>query len=126
MGILIAKDQKRKRWSLPLFQVRLKKLIPCIRSGNLPFFNEKNDHGPIRNPSSHGKKIDFFMDDNKYKTVPNEKKGPHNWPFDQAFYIILNIGIGGSWAGDSTNETVFPVVMEVDDVRFYSTIIKIF
>lgn len=44
-------------------------------------------------------------------------------PFDQAFHMILNVAVGGAWAG-AVNErgidsSVFPLQMEVDYVRVY-------
>ena len=41
-------------------------------------------------------------------------------PFDQPFYIILNVAVGGNWPGSPDGSTVFPVSMEVDWVRVYS------
>jgi beta-glucanase (GH16 family) len=41
-------------------------------------------------------------------------------PFDQKFYILLNVAVGGNWPGSPDASTVFPVTMEVDYVRAYS------
>jgi beta-glucanase (GH16 family) len=41
-------------------------------------------------------------------------------PFDQPFYILLNVAVGGNWPGAPDASTVFPVTMEVDYVRVYS------
>lgn len=41
-------------------------------------------------------------------------------PFDQPFYILLNVAVGGNFPGSPTASTVFPVTMEVDYVRVYS------
>ena len=43
-------------------------------------------------------------------------------PFDQPFYILINIAVGGDWPGNPVPTTVFPVSMEVDYVRVYSGI----
>jgi beta-glucanase (GH16 family) len=40
-------------------------------------------------------------------------------PFDQPFYILLNVAVGGNWPGAPDANTVFPVTMEVDYVRVY-------
>ena len=40
-------------------------------------------------------------------------------PFDQPFYIILNVAVGGNFGGDPDNTTVFPQEMVVDYVRVY-------
>lgn len=41
-------------------------------------------------------------------------------PFDESFYIIFNVAVGGNWPGPPATDTVFPVTMEVDYVRVYS------
>jgi beta-glucanase (GH16 family) len=41
-------------------------------------------------------------------------------PFDQPFYILLNVAVGGDWPGAPNAATIFPVTMEVDYVRVYS------
>ncbi|MEI7720654.1 MAG: hypothetical protein WCJ23_01560 [Verrucomicrobiota bacterium] len=40
------------------------------------------------------------------------------WPFDQPFWLKLNLAIGGPYGGDPSSGT-FPKVMEVDWVRIY-------
>jgi beta-glucanase (GH16 family) len=64
-------------------------------------------------------KIDFFVDDQVYYTFNNEHNGYQTWPFDQPFYIILNMAVGGGWVSNPTASTVFPAIMEVDYVRAY-------
>ncbi len=46
--------------------------------------------------------------------------GPYPAPFDQSFYILLNVAVGGNWPGAPDDGTAFPVTMEVDWVRVYS------
>lgn len=41
-------------------------------------------------------------------------------PFDQPFYILLNLAVGGNFPGSPNAATSFPAVMEVDYVRIYS------
>ena len=65
-------------------------------------------------------KMDFFLDDQKYFSFANEKTGAAAWPYDQPFYLILNLAIGGSWGGSKgIDESIFPQRMEVDYVRVY-------
>jgi beta-glucanase (GH16 family) len=65
-------------------------------------------------------RMDFFVDDQKYFSFANEKTGAAAWPYDQPFYLILNIAIGGSWGGSKgIDDTIFPQRMEVDYVRVY-------
>lgn len=41
-------------------------------------------------------------------------------PFDQPFYILFNVAVGGNFPGAPNASTVFPVTMEVDWVRVYA------
>jgi beta-glucanase (GH16 family) len=47
---------------------------------------------------------------------------PFPAPFDQRFYVLLNLAVGGNLPGPPTASTPFPVTMEVDYVRVYSGI----
>ena len=54
---------------------------------------------------------------------------PYNWSFDEEFYFILNLAVGGNWPGNPLDEdssdgdaTVFPQRLEVDYVRVYEGI----
>jgi beta-glucanase (GH16 family) len=40
-------------------------------------------------------------------------------PFDQPFYLIMNVAVGGKFLGNPDSSTVFPVDMVVDYVRVY-------
>ncbi len=65
-------------------------------------------------------KIDFYIDEKKYFTFANEEKSSKEWPFDQAFHLILNIAVGGNWGGAlGVDDTIWPQRMEVDYVRVY-------
>lgn len=65
-------------------------------------------------------KIDFLIDDQLYHTFPNEGKNYAEWPFDQPFYLILNLAVGGNWGGTKgVDESIWPQRMEVDYVRVY-------
>lgn len=65
--------------------------------------------------------IRWYVDDVKYFSQTNWSSGtnPYPAPFDQQFYFILNIAIGGGWAGPPDETTVFPQRMLVDWVRVY-------
>ncbi|MBI9104719.1 MAG: glycoside hydrolase family 16 protein [Spirochaetales bacterium] len=42
-------------------------------------------------------------------------------PFDQEFYIILNLAVGGWYDGDPEDDAIFPGEMVVDYVRVYES-----
>ncbi len=45
---------------------------------------------------------------------------PFPAPFDQYFYVLFNVAVGGNYPGAPNAGTVFPVTLEVDYVRVYS------
>ena len=69
-----------------------------------------------------GTQISFFVDDNRYYTVERSVLGgtEDKWPFDQPFFLILNLAIGGNWGGlQGIDDSIFPQRMEIDYVRVY-------
>jgi beta-glucanase (GH16 family) len=68
--------------------------------------------------------IKGYYDDQLVFTYTNDKKGQFaTWPFDKPFHILLNLAIGGTWGGtQGVDDTIFPVSMQVDYVRFYKMI----
>ena len=43
-------------------------------------------------------------------------------PFDQPFYVVMNVAVGGKFLGNPDKTTVFPVEMVVDYVRAYEKV----
>ena len=66
--------------------------------------------------------IRWYVDDVLYAMQNNWSStgGEFPAPFDQPFYIIFNVAVGGNFPGSPNASTVFPVTMEVDWVRVYS------
>lgn len=65
-------------------------------------------------------KMDFILNDTIYNTFKNENKTTAEWPFDQPFYLILNVAVGGMLGGQQgIDDSVFPQQMMVDYVRVY-------
>lgn len=61
-----------------------------------------------------------YVDGFHYFTFKNNKTGVGAWPFDQPFYLILNLAIGGGLGGKmGIDDSKFPHVFEVDYVRIY-------
>ncbi|RZJ68698.1 MAG: glycoside hydrolase family 16 protein [Flavobacterium sp.] len=63
-------------------------------------------------------KIDFYCDDFLYKRI-SKKDVPGEWVYDHDFYMILNVAVGGTFAGFPTAQTPFPQKMIVDYVKVY-------
>ncbi len=67
--------------------------------------------------------ITGYIDDEKYFTYINPNSGVAAWPFDQNFFLILNIAVGGNWGGaQGVDDTIFPAQMQVDYVRVYNLV----
>jgi beta-glucanase (GH16 family) len=63
--------------------------------------------------------INYYVDDVLYNQIrPSDLPG--EWVFDDEFYIILNVAVGGNYVGSPNEQTVFPQEMLVDYVRVYS------
>jgi beta-glucanase (GH16 family) len=41
------------------------------------------------------------------------------WPFDQPFFLILDLAVGGTWPGSPTGRTTFPAHMGISWIRVY-------
>jgi beta-glucanase (GH16 family) len=51
--------------------------------------------------------------------------GASDWPFDQPFYLLLNVAVGGTWGGaKGIDAAALPSRMEVDYVRVYQPIAR--
>jgi beta-glucanase (GH16 family) len=63
--------------------------------------------------------ITWLVDGVPYSRVTPADVGEHEWVFDQPFFLILNVAVGGTWPGSPPAGTVFPQSMIVDYVRVY-------
>jgi beta-glucanase (GH16 family) len=41
------------------------------------------------------------------------------YPFNEDFFFILNVAVGGNWPGYPDESTLFPVYMAIDYVRVF-------
>lgn len=70
-------------------------------------------------------KIVFTVNGKASHTYPRvEEKGVAQWPFDQSFYFIFSMQIGGAWVNGSgpTKPEHYPAWMEIDYVRVYERV----
>jgi beta-glucanase (GH16 family) len=63
--------------------------------------------------------INYYVDDVLYNQI-RKSDVPGEWVFDDEFYIILNVAVGGNYVGSPNAQTVFPQEMLVDYVRVYA------
>lgn len=64
-------------------------------------------------------KIDFYVDNKLVYTFNPEKKTEDVWPFNQPFYLIINMAIGGNFGGPKVDDSIFPQQFIIDYVRVY-------
>lgn len=63
--------------------------------------------------------VAFFVDNTRYQTVtPSSLPPGAQWVFDQPFFILLNVAVGGTFPGPPDSATQFPQEMLVDYVRY--------
>ena len=63
--------------------------------------------------------IAFYVDgENVYTFVPKDKS-QEVWPFNQPFYLLLNLAVGGNFGGKEIDYAVFPQEFVVDYIRVY-------
>ena len=65
-------------------------------------------------------RVEFFVDGKQHYVVQrDEVQRRGNWVFDQSFFLILNLAVGGTFDGDPKSDAIFPATMLVDYVRVY-------
>ncbi len=63
--------------------------------------------------------IDWYVDDTKFLSLrPSDITGKE-WRFNQPFFFIYNVAIGGTLPGDPDETTEFPQAMEIDFIRVF-------
>ena len=53
-------------------------------------------YGVIKTPTS----ISFTIDGKIYATREKTSNSVYDWPYDQPYYLILNLAMGGTWGGE--------------------------
>jgi beta-glucanase (GH16 family) len=63
--------------------------------------------------------INYYVDDVLYNQIrPDDVTG--EWVYNESFFIVMNVAVGGGYVGAPDASTVFPQEMLVDYVRVYS------
>lgn len=91
---------------------------------------------PNNNSAFHDYELDWtptkltFSVDGKpffiYAKKPNANY--KSWPFDQPFYLVMNLALGGQWGGtdtaqfpgDGVDKSALPAALKVQSIRYYS------
>jgi beta-glucanase (GH16 family) len=65
-------------------------------------------------------RIAFLMDEEVYKVITSAQVSARgDWVFNQEFFVLLNVAVGGTLGGPVGPDTVFPAEMLVDYVRIF-------
>ncbi|WP_224491272.1 glycoside hydrolase family 16 protein [Robertkochia flava] len=63
--------------------------------------------------------ISFSVDgETVYKYSP-ELKNNATWPFDQPYYLLVNLAIGGNFGGHEVDDTIFPASYVIDHIKVW-------
>ena len=63
--------------------------------------------------------IKWLLDGKVYSTHSISEFGSNNYPFNEDFFFIINLAVGGDWPGNPDNTTYMPQSLIVDYVRVY-------
>lgn len=66
-------------------------------------------------------RIDFFVDDFLYHRI-EKANVPGEWVYNQPFFMLFNVAVGGTYVGFPTAQTPFPQKMIIDYVRVYDIV----
>ena len=64
--------------------------------------------------------ITFYVDNKSVYTFAPKEKPVEVWPFNQSFYFIVNVAVGGNFGGPAVDDTILPQEYYVDYIRVYS------
>lgn len=62
--------------------------------------------------------IKWYFNDTLYFTATKESVSPDDWVFNQPFFLIINLAMGGTFAGD-LDPNLSGAIMYIDYVRYY-------
>ena len=85
-----------------------KDLIPGLDEGFHVFKTEWNEQ-----------RISFYVDGEHFYTFNPKERTKEVWPFDQPFYLIVNLAIGGNFGGSEIDDKQLPQDLVVDYIRIY-------
>ena len=64
-------------------------------------------------------KIEFLVDKVSVYTFIPKNKSEEEYPFNQPFYFIINMAIGGNFGGPDVDDSIFPQDFIIDYIKVY-------
>jgi beta-glucanase (GH16 family) len=64
--------------------------------------------------------LTFIVDGRVTGTFSAADTGSRGWVYNQKFFLILNLAMGGTYAGEYIDPSLNQAQLQVDYVRFYS------
>ena len=64
-------------------------------------------------------KLQFMLDNVVFSTINKADLGGNNYPFNESFFFIFNVAVGGNFLGSPNATTYFPQWLAVDYVRVF-------
>lgn len=64
-------------------------------------------------------KIEFFVDNQSVYVFEPKEKNDNTWPYNQPFYFIINVAVGGNFGGHDIDDTIFPQEFIIDYIKVY-------
>ncbi|SHN14946.1 glycoside hydrolase family 16 protein [Cryptosporangium aurantiacum] len=86
----------------------------------------RHDHGTDLAEDFHTYSVDWtpgsvtwMLDGTAYNTL-SAADVPGPWPFEQPFYLLLNLAVGGAWPGLETDAPTLPAVLQARWIRVWN------
>ena len=65
-------------------------------------------------------RMEFYVDGGSVFVFDPEDRSEAVWPFDQPFYLLINLAVGGNFGGPEVDDSIFPQEFVLDYVRVYA------
>lgn len=85
----------------------------------VPFPATLNDEYHVYSIEWEQDAIRWYFDNEEYFSISPANMNGQPYPFNNPFFLILNVAVGGIWPGYPDDTTPFPAFMAVDYVRVY-------
>lgn len=93
--------------------------IPSVKlPDGSSFANDFHTYSVVRGKDQ----MQFFLDGKQYYSFSTSNTGSNPYPFNNDFFVVLNVAVGGDFLGPGGNPdaaSAFPQQMLVDYVRYY-------